>query len=148
MKKFQLYRYFCSITGTDHQNPGSGFDESGSTTLSGTLHIFLNIFIKCSELPGRGAGHHAGSSGGGGRRQSTGSISSVADPGCLSRFPDPIFFHPDPLTRSKKFPDSGSASKNLKFLNPKFFSKTLGNMIWDVHPDLDLDFLPIPDLGS
>ncbi len=40
-KKCQLY--FFSIIG--HQNPGSGFNESGSTTLSRTLHIFLNIFI-------------------------------------------------------------------------------------------------------
>jgi hypothetical protein len=35
---------------------------------------------------------------------------SVADPGCLSRIPDPIFFHPG--SRIKKSPGSGSASKN------------------------------------
>ncbi len=28
---------------------------------------------------------------------------SVADPGCLTRIPDPNFFHPDP--GSKRFPD-------------------------------------------
>jgi hypothetical protein len=85
----------------------NGFNESGSTTLSETLHIFLNILKKCSELPGRGAGHHAGSSGGGGRRQSTGSSTSqtyiqccgagmfIPDPGSdffSSRIPDPNFF--------------------------------------------------------
>ncbi len=54
-------------------------------------------------------------------------IHSVADPGCLSRFPDPNFFIPDP--GSKRFSDPGSgcatASKNLGLL---------------FIPDPDLDF--------
>jgi hypothetical protein len=48
---------------------------------------------------------------------------------------------PDPGSRVKKIPDpgSGSASKNLRIFNPKFFSKL---------SDPDLDFLPIPEPGS
>jgi hypothetical protein len=35
--------------------------------------------------------------------------------------------------------------EELKYLNPKNFA--LGNLIRYVHPDPDLDFLPIPDSG-
>jgi hypothetical protein len=54
--------------------------------------------------------------------------SSVADPECLSRIPDPNFFPtliPDP--GSKRFPDlesgSASASKNLSILTQNVVSK-------------------------
>ncbi len=40
-------------------------------------------------------------------------ISSVADPGCLSRIPDPNFFHPESRIRIKEF----------QYFNPKFVSK-------------------------
>ncbi len=51
--------------------------------------------------------------------------SSVADPGCLSRDPDP--------NQGQKGPWSGSASKNLSIFNPKNCLSP-GNMIRDVHP--------------
>jgi hypothetical protein len=35
----------------------------------------------------------------------------VADSRCLSRIPDPNFSIPDPESRAKKIPDSGSASR-------------------------------------
>jgi hypothetical protein len=53
---------------------------------------------------------------------------SVADPGCLSRIPDPNFYHPG----SEFFPsririffitDPGSASKDLSILTQKIVSK-------------------------
>jgi hypothetical protein len=34
---------------------------------------------------------------------------SVADPGCLSRIPDPTFFHPGSRIRPVSIPDPGSA---------------------------------------
>jgi hypothetical protein len=43
---------------------------------------------------------------------------SVADPGSLSRIPDPNFFHPGSRIRTV-IPDPGSASKNLSILTPK-----------------------------
>jgi hypothetical protein len=51
---------------------------------------------------------------------------SVADPGCLSRIPDPTFFHPGSRIRRKEF----------KYFNPKngFQALALGNMIRVVHP--------------
>jgi hypothetical protein len=51
-------------------------------------------------------------------------LNSVADPGYLSRLPNPE-------STVKKIPDPGSksASKNLSIFNPK----NLGNMIRDVH---------------
>jgi hypothetical protein len=63
---------------------------------------------------------------------------SVADPGCLSRIPDPTFFHP------------GSASKNLSILTKKWFlSSRKYDPGWSsLIPDSDADFLPIPDPGS
>jgi hypothetical protein len=38
---------------------------------------------------------------------------SVADPGCLSRIPDPTFFHPGSRIRTVSILDPGSSSKNL-----------------------------------
>ncbi len=96
-------------------------------------------------------------------------ISSFADPGCLSRIPNPRseFFPSEiPDSWSKFFPswihdpgsgffpsrilDPGSASKNLSILtNKKWF---LSSQIYDPGfpsririPDPDPDFLPIPD---
>jgi hypothetical protein len=45
--------------------------------------------------------------------------SSFADPGCLSRIPDPTFFHPGYRIQTVSIPDPGSASKNLCILTPK-----------------------------
>ncbi len=44
---------------------------------------------------------------------------SVADPGCLSRIPDPTFFHLGSRIRTVSIPDPGSSSKNLSILTPK-----------------------------
>ncbi len=41
---------------------------------------------------------------------------SVADPGCLSRIPNPTFFHPGSRIRTVSIPDPGSSSKNLSIL--------------------------------
>jgi hypothetical protein len=46
-------------------------------------------------------------------------LTSVADPGCLSRILDPTFFHPGSRIRIVSIPDPGSASKNLIILTPK-----------------------------
>jgi hypothetical protein len=35
-------------------------------------------------------------------------LGSVADPGCLSRIPDPTFFHPGSRIRTISIPDPGS----------------------------------------
>jgi hypothetical protein len=47
------------------------------------------------------------------------SVTSVVDPGYLSRIPDPNFFHPGSRIRTVSIPDPGSASKNLSVLTPK-----------------------------
>jgi hypothetical protein len=46
----------------------------------------------------------------------------------------------------KRFPDprSASASKSLRIIT----QKTVNNMIQNIQPDPDLDFLPITDPGS
>jgi hypothetical protein len=44
---------------------------------------------------------------------------SVADPGCLSRIPDPTSFHPRSRIRTVSIPDPGSSSKNLIILTQK-----------------------------
>jgi hypothetical protein len=64
---------------------------------------------------------------------------SLADPGYLSRIPNP---------GSKRFPDPGSASasKNLIILTQKFFAK-ISEICSLFIPDPDLDFLPNPDSG-
>ncbi len=79
---------------------------------------------------------------------------SVADPGCLSRIPDPTFFHPGSRIRIVSIPDPGSASKNLSILTPKKPKKWFrSSRKYDPDcssriPDPDADFLPIPDPGS
>ncbi len=90
--------------------------------------------------------------------------SSVADPGCLSRIPDPRFFHPGSRIRTVSIPDPGSSSKNLSILIPKkakkwfLSSKKCDPGCSSRIPDPDADFLtsripgskkhPIPDPGS
>ncbi len=55
---------------------------------------------------------------------------SVADPGCLSRIPNPTFSIPDPGSRDKK-----TRIRIKVFMNPpKNFFYALGNMIRDFHP--------------
>jgi hypothetical protein len=84
---------------------------------------------------------------------------SVADPGCLSRIPDPTFSIPDPgyelspsRIRTVSIPDPGSASKNLSILTQKKWF--LSSRKYDPGcssriPDPDVDFYPsrIPDPG-
>ena len=76
----------------------------------------------------------------------------VADPGCLSRIPDPTFFHPGSRIRTVSITDPGSASKNLSILTPKKWFLTLENMIRIVHPGSRIQMLTfypswIPDPG-
>jgi hypothetical protein len=80
--------------------------------------------------------------------------SSVADPVCLSRIPDPIFSISDPESRVKNIPDPGfgSASKNLSILTHK---NVLSSGKYDRGcstririPDPDPGFIPIPDPGA
>ncbi len=89
-------------------------------------------------------------------RGGSGSATSVADPGCLSRIPDPTFSIPDP---NCLHPGSRILIKQFKYFNPQKSKKNgfqdLKNMIRVVHPgsripDPDADFLPsrIPDPGS
>jgi hypothetical protein len=76
---------------------------------------------------------------------------SVADPGCLSRIPDPTFFHPGSRIRTVSIPNHGSASKNLSIVTTKYQKKWfLSSNKYDPGcssriPDPDADFLPIPD---
>jgi hypothetical protein len=73
-----------------------------------------------------------------------------------SRIPDPTFFHPGSRIDLSPFriPDPESASKNLSILNPQKIKKiVLSSRKYDPScssriPDLDADFLPIPDPGS
>jgi hypothetical protein len=51
-------------------------------------------------------------------------VISVTDPGCLSRIPDPNFFHPGSWIRIKEF----------KYFKPKICFSALGNIIRVVHP--------------
>jgi hypothetical protein len=66
----------------------------------------------------------------------TASSVTITNLGCLSRIPDPYFFHP------------GSASKNLSILIQKTVSKLSEVWFGLFIPDPDPDFLPIPDPGS
>ncbi len=68
-------------------------------------------------------------------------VISVADPGCLSRIPDPNFSIPDSWSKR-------SASNNPSLFNPKIVSKL--SEIWSgmFIPDPNLDFLPIPNPRS
>ncbi len=71
---------------------------------------------------------------------------SVADPGCLSRIPDPNFFYPGSRIQGKK--NSGSASKNLSILTQKIVSKLSEicsgclSQIWIPDPDFFLTRIP------
>jgi hypothetical protein len=74
-------------------------------------------------------------------------ITSVADPGCLSRIPDPTFFHPD---TNCFHPGSRILIKEFKNFNPKKWF--LSSRKYD--PDCssriripDPEFLPIQDPG-
>jgi hypothetical protein len=55
---------------------------------------------------------------------------SVADPGCLSRIPDPTFSIPDPGSElsPSRIPDPGSSSKNLSILTPKKAKKMVSKL--------------------
>jgi hypothetical protein len=77
---------------------------------------------------------------------------SVADPGCLSRIPDPTFFHPGSRIRTVSNPDP---HQRISILTPKKAKKWfLSSKNYDPGcssriPDPDADFLPsrIPDPG-
>ncbi len=85
----------------------------------------------------------------------------MADPGCLSRIPDPTFFHPgsripDPGSKlsPSRIPDPGSSSKNLIILTPKK-SKKMVSKLWKIWSGLFIPdpgygcwLSPIPDPGS
>jgi hypothetical protein len=79
---------------------------------------------------------------------------SVADPGCLSRIPDPTFFHPGSRIRTVSIPDPGTASKNLSILTPKKPKKwVLSSRKYDPGcssriPDPDAGVKKAPDPGS
>ncbi len=49
-------------------------------------------------------------------------LNSVADPGCLSRIPDPNFSISDPGSKTIKIPDPGSVLKNLSVLTQTIVS--------------------------
>ncbi len=55
---------------------------------------------------------------------------SVADPGCLSRIPDPTFFHPGSRIRTVSIPDPGSRIliKEFKYFNPKKSKKMVSKL--------------------
>jgi hypothetical protein len=82
---------------------------------------------------------------------------SVEDPGCLSRIPDPTYFHPGSRIRTVSIPDPGSRIliKEFKHFNPKKAKKWfISSKKYDPScssriPDPDADFLPsrIPDPG-
>jgi hypothetical protein len=81
--------------------------------------------------------------------------SSVADPGCLSRIPDPgSDFFPSWIPDPNFFhPGSRIHIKDFKYLNPKngFLSSWKyepGCSSWIRIRDPDPDFVPIPDPGS
>jgi hypothetical protein len=77
--------------------------------------------------------------------------------GCLSRIPDPTFFHPGSRIRTVSIPDPESRIliKEFKYFNPKKAKKLfLSSKKYDPGcssriPDPDADFLPsrIPDPG-
>ncbi len=79
-------------------------------------------------------------------------VGSVADPGCLSRIPDPTFFHPgselfhpgswipDPPQRIQYF------NQKKLFISSRKYDSGCSSRIRI--PDPDSDFLPIPDPRS
>ncbi len=69
---------------------------------------------------------------------------SVADPGCLFRIPDPNFFHPG--IRIFFIPEP--QSKNLSILTPNKMVSKFSEIWFELFiPDPDPEFLPIPDPG-
>ncbi len=76
---------------------------------------------------------------------------SVADPGCLSRIPDPTFFHPGPLIPYLNFfhPGSRIHIKDFEYFNPKncFLSSRKYDPVSSFRIRI-LICLPIPDPGS
>ncbi len=68
----------------------------------------------------------------------------VADPGCLSRIPDPNFSIPDSWFKVKNIPDPGPISV---FLTHKIVSKLSEIWSWMFIPDPDLDLWHVPDPG-
>ncbi len=56
-------------------------------------------------------------------------FNSVADPGCLSRSPDPNSFHP-----GSEFFQSRIRIKEFKYFNSKKWFLSSRNMIWVAHP--------------
>jgi hypothetical protein len=77
---------------------------------------------------------------------------SVADPGCLSRIPDPTFFHPGSRIPNPNCSHPGSRIriKEFKYFNQKkwFLSSRKYDLGCSFRiPDPDPDFLPIPDPG-
>ncbi len=57
-------------------------------------------------------------------------FSSVADPGCLSRIPDPNFFHPVSRIRTVSIPDPWSRIliKEFKYFNPQKTKKMVSKL--------------------
>jgi hypothetical protein len=55
------------------------------------------------------------------RKGGTWHMNSVANPGCLSRIPDPTFYHPGSRIQPVSIPDPGSRNriKEFKYFNPK-----------------------------
>jgi hypothetical protein len=72
-------------------------------------------------------------------------LTSVADPGCLSRIPDPTFFHPGSRILIKEFKYFNPKKSKKWFLSSKNYEPGCSSRI----PDPDADFLPsrIPDPG-
>jgi hypothetical protein len=65
--------------------------------------------------------------------------SRVADPGCLSRFPDPTFFHPGSRIRNKEFKYFYPQKTKKWFLSSGKYDPGCSSRI------RMLNFLPIPD---
>jgi hypothetical protein len=65
-------------------------------------------------------------------------IHSVADPGCLSRIPDPTFFHPGSRILNKEFKYFNPKKAKKWFLSSKKYDPGCSSRI----PDPDADFLP------
>jgi hypothetical protein len=56
-------------------------------------------------------------------------LASVADPGCLSRIPDPTFFHPWSELSPSRIPDPHQRNwKNLSILTPKKINKMVSKL--------------------
>ncbi len=62
---------------------------------------------------------------------------SVADPWCLSRIPNPTFFHPGSPDPNFFHPGSRIRIEEFQYFNPKNGCWALGNLIRVVHPGPD-----------